>query len=101
MLLYAIPIGLALVGTTYTCWKGVGVGSGTSHPAGDSWRVRWACWRYLAEIRRGSEGAWEKAGSASTKVVAVRIAQVALAKLQPGEPGAGGMIQVKPGRATG
>jgi len=100
MFLYAIPIGLALIGGTYTCWKGAVVASETVPQLG-TWRIRWACWRYLVEIRRWNQETWEMAGSAKTKVVAVRVGLVELAKLSPGEPGAGGMIQVKPGRATG
>lgn len=48
----------ALGGGAYVCTKGVTVQSGTR--AGIPWRVRFACWRYIAEINLA--GTWRRAG---------------------------------------
>lgn len=63
-----IPIvgGVIALGTgSAVCWRGVTTESGTA-PGGD-WRVRWACWRYIAEMRsrdaQGNYGDWARAGT--------------------------------------
>lgn len=61
-------LGLAAAGTV--CWRGLPTESGTG-PAG-RWRIRWACWRWLAEMQQ-VEGRW-------TRVAAFRMGEQALAK---------------------
>ncbi len=88
MFLYAIPIVLALTGGTYTCLRGVKVRSG-SVPMRGEWRIRWACWRFIAQIRRSGREEWEDAGSAGKGELA---AAGAIAKLLMPEPGPGGEL---------
>ena len=63
-----IPIigGVIALGTgTAVCLRGVTTESGTA-PGGD-WRIRWACWRWIAESRTrsaaGDVGDWLRMGT--------------------------------------
>ncbi len=77
IIFYAIPAAVALAVGAYTCTKGVTVKDGTI-PLRGEWRIRWACWRYLAEYRTDDEGEWMHAGSDRN---AERAAAAAIAKL--------------------
>ncbi len=63
---------VALGGATYVCAKGITVEKGSV--ADLQWRVRFACWRYIAEVNMA--GVWKRAGifPLSGKLNAVQLA---------------------------
>lgn len=64
--------GLLLGGGAYVCAKGITVESGSVVDL--PWRVRFACWRYIAEVNMA--GQWRRAGifPLSGKLNAVQLA---------------------------
>lgn len=60
MIVLPLVAGAAFLGGgAYVCGKGVIVLSGSAQGIG--WRVRWACWRYIAEVNIA--GNWVQAGT--------------------------------------
>ena len=69
--------GAAIVGAAaWVCGRGVVVRSG-ENANGSSWRVRFACWRYFAEVKTAT-GNWSRVGTFSRDQM---DAALALAKL--------------------
>lgn len=95
MFLYLIPAGLALAGGGYTCLRGVEVRAGTVPGRGD-WRIRWACWRYKAEVRREG-GVWESVGTFAKGEAALAAAAMRLVLPSEATPGASGYVPTRAG----
>lgn len=66
-------------------WKGVPVGSGQKGPAARDirWRVRWAVWRWIAEVHTPDTG-WTRVGEYETRALAKSNAEAAAASEHTG-----------------
>ena len=88
---------IALGAGSVVCYRGVTTESGTA-PGGD-WRIRWACWRWIAEMRKrdaaGNVADWARMGAYSMgeKQKAIMAAK-ALVMLPPGSSALAGMAAV-------
>lgn len=101
-----LPIigGVIALGTgSVVCYRGVTTESGTA-PGGD-WRIRWACWRWIAEMRKrdaaGNVGDWSRMGTYGMgKKQSAIMAAKALVILPPGSTSAMASALVKIKRAS-
>ena len=91
-MIYPIAAGAAaLAAITGVCWKGIVRADGQE--IGGSWRVRWACTRWIAETKRVGSTSWSRVGVYIDKSAAVDAAR-GLTLLPPGALAAmGGAIR--------
>lgn len=98
MILIPVAAGIAAVGAGAVCFRGVTTESGVG-PGGD-WRVRWACWRWLAEKRTGPVPGkvqkWEPIGAYKMGQQGFAKAAAILSVAQPLTVGPGntGMVRI-------
>ena len=85
-----LPIlgGTAAAGLGLVCWRGVTMAEGAL--GGVKWRVKFACWRYIAELE--IQGEWERVGTFKfnehERALAIAKAEAArLAAAGPGQTG--------------
>jgi hypothetical protein len=94
-----IGTGFALATGGAICWRGVSTESGTS--PGGRWRIRWACWRWLAE-KQPIGGSWQRVAGfpmIGGKALAKAAAQESVAEA-PSTTWTGPTVQLIRGRRT-
>ena len=63
-----------LGGAGYACGRGIVRAKGqTEEVAPSFWRVRWACWRWVTEIKTPADDSYQKIGSSPSEAAAISM----------------------------
>ena len=75
MIGWLVAAGAALGSAGYVCGRGIVRAKGQTEEANPSfWRVRWACWRWVTEIKTPADDDWRKIGSSPNEGQAIAMA---------------------------